>query len=104
MHFIYKYIRKTLLYNFFDFWAQGKNASAAKRDGAQNFGETSMDTASNLNGAADLKDTASPNAAPNLKSTADSDTALNLNNSNLSAAKSAAQDEKFYSGEKNERV
>ena len=91
-------------YNFFDFWAQGKNASDAERDGAQNFGETSTDTASNLNGAADLKDTASPNAAPNLKSTADSDTALNLDNSNLSAAKSATQDEKFHSGERNERI
>ena len=91
-------------YNFFDFWAQGKNASDAKRAAAQNSGETSMDTASNLNGAADLKDTASSNTAPNLKSTASSDTALNLNNSNLAAAKSAAQDEKFHSGEKNERV
>jgi len=104
LHFIYKYIRKTLLYNFFDFWAQEKNASDAERDGAQNFGETSMDTASNLNGAADLKDTASPNAASNLKSTASSDTALNLDNSNLAAAKSAVQDEKFHSGERNERV
>ena len=91
-------------YNFFDFWAQGKNASAAKRDGAQNFGETSTDTASNLNGAADLNDTASSNAASNLKNAASSDTALNLDNSNLSAAKSAAQDEKFHSGERNERV
>ena len=85
-------------YNFFDFWAQGKNASAAKRDGAQNFGETDSNAASNLNGAT------SSNAASNLKSTADSDTALNLDNSNLAAAKSASQDEKFHSGERNERV
>lgn len=91
-------------YNFFDFWAQGKNASDAKRDGDVNFGETSTDTASNLNGAAGLNDTASSNTASNLRSTASSDTALNLNTSNLAAAKSAAQDEKFHSGEKNERV
>lgn len=91
-------------YNFFDFWAQGKDVSETMRDGAQNFGETSTDTASNLNGAADLNDTTSSNTAPNLKSAASSDTALNLNNSNLAAAKSAAQDEKFHSGERNERV
>ena len=74
------------------------------RDGAQNFGETGLNAASNLNDAADLKDTASSNAASNLKSAASSDTAIDLNNSNLAAAKSAAQDEKFHSGEKNERV
>lgn len=97
-------------YNFFDFWAQGKNASAAKRDAAQNSGETGLNAASNLNdtvnlnGAADLNDTTSSSTASNLKSTAGSDTALNLDNSNLSAAKSAAQDEKFHSGERNERV
>ena len=91
-------------YNFFDFWAQGKDASDVKRDGAVNFGGTSTDTASNLNGAAGLNDTTSSNTASNLRSTASSDTALNLNNSNLAAAKSAAQDKKFHSGEKNERV
>ena len=80
-------------YNFFDFWAQGKDASETMRTAAQNSGETGSNAASNLN------DTAS-----NLKSTAGSDTALNLNNSNLSAAKSASQDEKFHSGERNERV
>ena len=91
-------------YNFFDFWAQGKNANDVERDGTVNFGETSTDAASNLNGAADLNDTASSNTASNLKSTVSSDTALNLDNSNLAAAKSAAQDEKFHSGERNERV
>ena len=91
-------------YNFFDFWAQGKDVSETMRADAQNFDETSTDTASNLNGAADLNDTTSLNTASNLKSTASSDTALNLDNSNLTAAKSAAQDEKFHSGEKNERV
>ena len=90
-------------YNFFDFWAQGKDASDAERDGTVNFDETGLNAASNLNGAADLN-TASLNTTPNLKSTASSDTALNLDNSNLSAAKSAAQDKKFHSGERNERV
>ena len=91
-------------YNFFDFWAQGKDASDAKRDGAQNFDETGSNATSNLNGAADLNDTTSSNTASNLKNTASSDTALNLDNSNLAVAKSAAQDEKFHSGERNERV